>query len=313
MTHVSLTRLTAAAAAALALAACGGPSEEAPKTQVAVKVNSQEITVHQVNELVAQVRNVPEAQVPRVRREALERLIDQELFMQKAIEAKLDRDPRVMGQIQAARRQILAQAYAESIGRQVQPPPSDEVKQFYAARPELFGERRVYRLREVAIAVPPEQRQPVSERVASARTMNELVSWLGSQNIRYAGNAAVRAAEQLPMEMAARLAQVKDGAMLGLPSPVGFTVVEVSGSQRQPVSEQQAQPFIEQYIVNNRRREATATELKQLRSAAKIEYVGDYAKLAGPKGADAAASPAAVTSPSGGDAPASVLDAPATK
>lgn len=307
MTTARRARSLAALVTALLLAACGGDGAEPPKTQVAVKVNSQEITVHQVNELVAQVRNVPEAQVPRVRREALERLIDQELFMQKAIEAKLDRDPRVMGQIQAARRQILAQAYAESVGRQVPPPPPEEVKQFYGARPELFGERRVYRLREVAIAVPPEQRKPVEERLASAKTMNELVSWLGGQNIRYAGNAAVRAAEQLPMEMAARLSKVKDGAMLGMTSPAGFTVVEVAGSQRQPVSEKQATPFIEQYLVNTKRREATAAELKTLRGSAKIEYVGDYAKLVeSTKSAPSDAAPAAAQ-----DAPTSVLDAPA--
>lgn len=295
-------RMTLVSLVCLALAGCGGEAGDAPRTQVAAKVNDREITVHQVNEIVAQARNVPEAQVPRLRRETLERLIDQELLVDKAVAAKLDRDPRVMTQIQAARRQILAQAYLESVGRQVPAPKPEEIAKFYGERPELFAERRVYRLREVAIAAAPEDRKGVSARVASARNLDEVVSWLGTRNIKHAGNAAVRAAEQLPLEMATRLAGVRDGSLIEVGSSAGITVIEVSALRKQPVTAEQAAPFIEQYLVNTRRREAAASEMKQLRTGARIEYVADYAR---PGTGDSKAAGSDGTTPVSG----SVLDA----
>ena len=52
----------------------------------------------------------------------------------------------------------------------------------------------------------------------------------------------------------------------------------------QPVSLQQATPAIEQFLLNERKRRLVADDLQALRTAAKIEYVGDFA-------ADAAKNP----------------------
>ena len=48
-------------------------------------------------------------------------------------------------------------------------------------------------------------------------------------------------------------------------------------SRSQPVNLQAATPAIEQYLLNERKRKLVADDLRALRGAAKIEYVGDYA------------------------------------
>ena len=114
-------------------------------------MNKEEITVHQLNNAMAQFRNLNEDQQKAVTKQVLERMVDQELLVQKAIEKKLDRDPRIMQAIEASKRQILSQAYIDQLTQQAQKPTTEEVKKFYDARPELFSDRKIYRLQELAI------------------------------------------------------------------------------------------------------------------------------------------------------------------
>src|SRR5687768_16673450 len=77
---------------------------------------------------------------------ALEKVIDRELLVQRALAAGLERDPQVAQSIDNARRQVLAQAYLEQAAAAVSRVSAEEVRTFYAANPALFAERRIYRV-----------------------------------------------------------------------------------------------------------------------------------------------------------------------
>ena len=93
--------LLALVATAAVLAGCGDKKDKA--SQTAVKVNKGEITVHQINSVLQQQRNIRPEQVDAASRQILEQLIQQELAIQKAEDDKLDRDPRVVTQIENAK------------------------------------------------------------------------------------------------------------------------------------------------------------------------------------------------------------------
>jgi hypothetical protein len=65
--------------------------------------------------------------------------------------------------------------------------------------------------------------------------------------------------------------------------------VVLAGSRMQPVSEEQARPAIEQFLLNERRRKLVEDDVKAMRAAAKIEYVGKFAEGAPAAGAAPAA------------------------
>src|SRR5690554_3943773 len=135
--------LVAMFAAVLGVVGCGD-SRDRSSSQTAAKVNGDEITVHQINtELRRTMRGNPaEPSNPEAaNKRILESLIDQTLLVQQAKEAKLDRDPQVLEQLEASRRQILAQAY---IDRQVaaNPPTQEEIKAFFTKNPDLFEHRK---------------------------------------------------------------------------------------------------------------------------------------------------------------------------
>lgn len=282
-------------ACSLLLAACGDKKETAA-SQTAAKVNKEEITVHQINFVLQQQRGLRPEQADGASRQILERLIDQELAIQQADALKLDRDPRVVQQLEAVRREVLARAYAEKTGESATKPTPEEIKAYYDANPALFSQRRLYNLQELRIDAPADQVPALREKLQAAGNINAFVEHLRSSGLRFNVSQAVRAAEQLPLASLKTFAQMKDGQALINPIPTGAVVVVLAGSREQPVGEEQARPAIEQFLLNERKRKLLEDDRQRLRKDAAIEYVGKFAEGA-PPAAGAASEPAEAALP----------------
>ena len=293
--------LIALAASLVLLAACGEKSKD-KASQTAAKVNKEEITVHQINFVLQQQRGLQPDQAEAVSKQILERLIDQELAVQKAEDLKLDRDPRVVQQMEAARREIIARAYVEKTGEAVAKPTDAEIKAYYDAKPGLFAQRRIYSLQEVIIEATPEQVATLREQLGVSKSINEFVEFLKANGYRFTGNQAVRPAEQLPLNLLDTFANLNDGQAVLLPSATGAQVVVVAGTRSEPVDEARAKPAIEQFLSNEAKRKLIESDIKALRAEAKIEYVGKFA----PAPADAASATPAASAPVPAPAPVPV-------
>lgn len=296
--HPRATLLAVVAATAL-LAACGGDKGD-KASQTAAKVNKEEITVHQINFVLQRQPGLKPEQAEAASRQVLERLIDQELAVQKGQEQKLDRDPRVVQQIEAARREIIARAYAERVGESVAKPGSEEIAKYYNDKPALFKERRIYSLQELQIEAKPDQFEAIRAKLAASKNIAEFAEYLKSADLRFNGNQAVRAAEQLPLASVDTIAKMKDGDSMISPSPAGLTVLFLVGSRSQPVDEVRARPAIEAFLLNQRKAEAVQKDIKALREGSKIEYIGKFAEAP----SAAASAPAAPVLPAATEAPA---------
>lgn len=296
--------IAAACAAALLAAGCGEKKEKGA-SQTAAKVNKEEITVHQINFVLQQQRGLRPEQADAASKQILERLIDQELAVQKATDQKLDRDPRVVQQIEAAKREIVARAYVDKIGETASKPTPDEVRKYYDEKPALFKERRIYNLQELAIEAKPEQVDGLRTKLAESKNVNDFVEYLKANEFKFAGNQAVRAAEQLPLSSLDSFARLQDGQAVLQPSANGAQVIVLVNSRSQPVTLEQATPAIEQYLLNDRKRKLVEDDVKRMRGDSMIEYVGKFAE-----GAANAAAVASAPAPAPAPAPAaSGLDA----
>lgn len=258
------------------VAACGGGEKKA--TQVAAKVNNEEISVHQINSALSRAGNLTPEQAKLASKEVLEKLIDQELLVEKAMSKKLDRDPRTMQAIEASRRQILAQAYMQNLVAAVAKPTGEEVKAYFDKHPELFSARRIYRFQQINVAIGRDQQTALQQRMASAKSLNDVLAWLKEQKIQFAGDVATKAAEQLPMEMLPKFNQMKDGQVVVVGGEKGVQLLQLLASQPASIDLATATPAIEQFLSNQRRGELAEKEIKQLRGSAKIAYLGDFAK-----------------------------------
>jgi EpsD family peptidyl-prolyl cis-trans isomerase len=279
-----------AIATALLVAGCGEKKDTKSASQTAVKVNKDEITVHQINFVLQQQRGLKPEQTDAASRQILERLVDQQVALQRAEEQKVDRDPRVVQAVEAARREIVARAYLEKVGENAPRPSPDEIKKYFDEKPALFSERRIYSIQEIGIEATPAQQGELRDALASAKNINDFIEYLKAKEYKFTGNQAVRAAEQLPLASLDAFAKMKDGQAALVPAPNGVQVIVLAGSRMQPVTEEQARPAIEQFMMNERKRKLVEDDVKSLRAAAKIEYVGKFAE-------PAASAPASASSP----------------
>ena len=287
-------RIAAARAAAIAvtvgvalLAGCSKNKDKEKSTQVAAKVNKEEITVSQINLVRSQQRALPASQAASANRAILERLIDQELTLQKATDQKLDRTPLVVQQIEAARREIISRAYLEKVGEGAPKPTDAEVEAYYQAHPALFSERRIYSLQEVNVEASPEQVEALKKTLQGSQTFGDFVAYLKANNFRFATAEAVRAAEQLPLAGVDAFGKMKDGQAIFNARPNGAQVINLAASRSEPVTLERARPAIVQFLLNERKRRLIADDMSALRTAAKIEYLGEFAGTAPPPPASA--------------------------
>lgn len=298
-TAVAKAALAVIAASALLLAGCGEKKNKAPG-QTAARVNKEEITIHQINAVLQQQRGLRPEQADAASRQVLERLIDQELADAKAEELKLDRDPRVLQQLESTKRDILARAYVEKVGEAATKPSAEDIKKYYDEKPALFQQRRIYSIQEINVEVRPEQFVSLREKLEASKTITDFLDYLKANDFKFQGSQAVRAAEQLPLQSLDTFAKMKDGQAIMIPGQNVAQVVVLAGSRVQPLSQEQAQPAIEQYLLNERKRKLVDDDLKAMRAAAKIEYMGKFAE--GSAGA-ASAAPQPAAAGSAGSAP----------
>ena len=251
------------------LPGCDLGAAKAPEGQLAAKVNGSEITLQQLRSSSSAERRGNPSQ-------ALERIIDREVLVQKALAAGLDRDPQVAQTIDNARRQLLAQAYLERAASSAAKTSSGEVAAFYGENPALFAQRRIYRLRELSIPAPVERVDLLKAEAERARSLESMEEWLRSQGVKFSAATSTQPAEQLPLKYLPRLARMSEGEIAWFSSPLGAAVIQVLNVQQAPLTEQQAAPLIEQFLAGRKRLELAAAEVRRLREVASIEYIGEF-------------------------------------
>ncbi len=284
-------------ASACVLVACGdGPIKGS--SQVAARVNKDDVTIHQVNQALQAQRGLRADQAEVASSRILERLVDQQLAVQKAHALKIDRDPKVVQQIESSRQEIIARAYFDKLAEGVGKPTPEEVTAYFSDNPALFRDRRIFQLQEIAITGQLPQLGAIRRLVENNKPIDDLLIYLRSNNINYTTNQVVRAAEQVPLGTLPTLAKLRPGQSMMITSPEGAQVVALIESRPQSIDEERARPAIEQFMINDRKRKVVSEDIKALRAAAKIEYVGKFAASAPtadvpvPTVADAAASAA---------------------
>jgi EpsD family peptidyl-prolyl cis-trans isomerase len=272
--------LTLLLGAMVAVTGCGG-EERKFANQVAAKVGSEEITVRMLDTVLSAKQGVLEGNADSLRRQVLDELIDQQLANEQAVKQKLDRSPEVVLAIELARRGVIAQAYWDQVVRLLPEPTDAEARKYYIEHPELFSNRRIYKLEETMITSADVPVAKLREMAAARRSAEDFRAFLTKQNARFVISTKTLAAEEISHDVLASLHVLKDGEVAVVEVPRSVQVLRVVSSQGEPVDQRAALPDIRAFLASQRTTEALNRDLSQLRGAAKIEYKGEFAATSG--------------------------------
>jgi EpsD family peptidyl-prolyl cis-trans isomerase len=243
----------------------------------AAKVNGVTITQSQVDRAVAKAGAAAKGMPPaKAKQAALEGLITQHLFSKNALMDKLDKDPRVIEAIEEAKEQILARAYAEKQATTMARPTEKEIKAYFDENPELFTQRRIYRLQQLEIQGSQEQLKAVDEKYQNTESLKDFVAWLREKNIRYNMGASTQPAEAIPTKLLKSIAKLKVGQSLKVTNPNGTAIMQLVEAKEEPVTLEQASPAIERYLMNQEAGDIIKSLSQKLRKAAKVEYFAPF-------------------------------------
>jgi len=262
-------------------AGCVGSEGKLAASQVAARVGGDEISIHQVNGVLARAPGVTAENAGKARREILERLVDQQLAVQQATERKLDRTPEVMMAMESARREILARALVDQLMAGQPVVPEEEARAYYEAHPELFSKRRIYEVQEIAIQMPGVPVEHLRELAAAGKSMDDIGASLDRQGISYQLSSITRGAEQLPTDTLASLQALRDGQSVVLERPPrGIFIVHLAGSRLAPIDRAAALPRIQLFLAGQRAAELAKRQIEDMKGKVKIEYLGEFAAAA---------------------------------
>ena len=268
--------LVAIATLSVMLPGCEQPTVTAGDP-VAAKVGGEIISEAELDRAVARLDKLNVAETNQARGKVLEALIDQHLVSNAAKQAKLDKVPEVALAMQQAQRQVLVEAYMEHLFKNLAEPAATEIQDYYTRHPELFEQRKVYRVQELELQLDPARVAAVQAQLKQSRTLADFADWLGGQGIDSKAGVVVKPAEQIPAPMLAQLANMKDGQVVVVPMGGNrVSVLQLQGSQSQPVTQEKASDAIKRVLLGEKRKTLLEAEIRKLRASGKLEYAGGF-------------------------------------
>lgn len=268
------------------LAACGKGSEKSASSQIAAKVNGVEITTHQIDAVMKGAQNVTAENVAEFRKKALDKLIDQQLVIDKASKESLDRTPDVILEIEAAKKEILARAYLKKMLANSSEMNDSEFKKYYDEHTELFSKRRIYNLQDISAQNSGQTLDLLKENVAAQKSMMDIAESLKAKGIKFSSGSFTRPAEQLPLDILPKMQLLKDGDMFVWQSGDIAHAIKLTRIEESPVGLSEATPMIKNYFINTRGKQMVEDKIKKFRQEAKVEYLGAFASQQATNSAD---------------------------
>lgn len=240
-------------------------------------VNGRPISIPDLDRRIREL-SIP-AEAEDSKRRVLEQLIDQQILVQQAERDGLLKQQGVTERIAQLKETNLAAQYLERTSTAAAGNPTErEIVQFINGRPAYFAERKIFRYKEIVLAMAAKDEIESIRRAISGKGQREIEEWMTSTASVIARNSPWLGPEALPPQLYAALAKMQPGETQVIPLNSGkaLSVVTLISIHDDPLDDEQAR-FVAADILRQQAKAKAAQEIvEKLVSSADIEYAPGY-------------------------------------
>jgi len=280
-----LRKLFVSAFALSVLAGCGGSEDNKNVSQVVMKVNGEEVTVHQYNQLLqsSQYRVNQSVDQDVLKQKVADALLEQVVILQAAREAGFERMPDVLSAVELAKNKAIADMYIKkTLQGGLSKVSEADVLEFYNKNPLLFKERKLFMYDNYIVPMNKQDIEAFAEKIKTLETSDQVSGFLKSENVEFKYSKQLKTSEQLPKPLLKPMNVLKKNDIGFLRMNDGVLIVGLNDIQPKPVLLESVKSGIERQMVVDKMRKATSALVGSLKQKANVEYIGDFKKIAKP-------------------------------
>jgi EpsD family peptidyl-prolyl cis-trans isomerase len=269
----------------LTLAACGKKTEgtpEASKSQVVAKIGNEVVTVQELdNEFRLENVSAEKRKDPEIIKRVLGGVVTRKYLMQKAVDAKLDREPTVLLDILRSKELVLANALASrDVATKTSAISKSDIDNYIANNPQKFASRKVLSVEQISVALSATS-QAVIEATREMKTLDEVDQKLTGMGVPHGRSAGTISTGDLPNELLRAVAEKPDEVFF-IRSGANGIFFKVTGQETRPLEASTAIDAARQYL----RQDIIRSEVGMTSIAANLEakYEGEFSAIMGREG-----------------------------
>jgi EpsD family peptidyl-prolyl cis-trans isomerase len=267
----------------LALAGCGKKTDvttEAPKSQVIAKVGNEVVTVQELdNEFRLGNVSAEKRKDPDTIKRVLGELVTRKYLVQKAVEAKLDREPTVLSDILRSKELVLANALASrDVTTKSSSISKSDIDNYIANNPLKFANRQVMSVEQISFPLSSTS-QALIDATKEMKTLDEVDQKLTGMGVQHGRSAGQISSGDLPQDLLNMIMAKQPDDIFFVRSGVNGVFFKVAGQEARPLEGEAAISAARQYL----RQDIIKSEVSMTSVAANLEakYEGEYAGIMG--------------------------------
>jgi EpsD family peptidyl-prolyl cis-trans isomerase len=274
-------RLVAVSATVLGLSlilfGCSKTNTAMP-SQLAAKMGSDEVTLYEVERVLAHQPPAADANAAASRKRLLDQLIDQHLMADEALRQKFDRTPDAVLDVQLCKQSVLQNAYLMSVLAQRSSNVLSDRKSaqaYYDEHPLSFAQRQIYWIKEIVFP----QKAGLDADAAGKLALADLLAFLEQHSIKYRVTFGQVGSDELPPELQKATDVIKDGHSIVVPLADDLVMLTRLSASPAPVKFATAEPGIVQYLARQQAEQQVRAQTASLRASANVQYMNQFASV----------------------------------
>lgn len=262
-----------------ALLGCGQKNTDQSTSssgQIVAHVGNEDVTTQELeNEF--HLANVPpdKQKDPAIVKQVLGELVLRKYLLQQALEAKLDREPKVLLDLLRARAQVLSNTY---LSRRVAAKPISQadIDKYIADNPLKFANRQLVSVEQIVFPIGPTA-QSVVEASKDLKSLDEVDQKLNSMSIPRSRSMGGLNTADIPPQLFDLIQAKKADNVFYIRSGPNGIFFKVTGEEPKPLAGEAASNFARQLIRNDQLK----AEIGIASVAANLEakFQGDYVTI----------------------------------